>query len=206
MGFIGVYKVAVVQFADSFEMELHIKKDKDDFVAILQDGVLTRSFNKCREVTPLWPGGEFVASCNFNFYNAQVDEWAHLRPPGGYHVGGVEFGGTVADNVVVGTIRFRNGLVSSVYGERIKGVPVVNTSFRTDGIPEGNRYCPCATGSCPHHSFCDSCQIFESLHASQFKGNYLPVIKCLKDQMEKLYGQIESPLIDKHGKDLLVKK
>jgi hypothetical protein len=201
MGITGVYKVTVTQFEELFDMELHIKEDKNNVFAALKDGVLTRSFYNCCSIIPR-PDS---ASCNFNFYNVQIDEYADLRPPGGYHIGGVEFGGTVVNDEVIGTIRLRNGLVSAIYGKRIDGEPSVNTKFRLDGIPEGNRYCPCMTGFCPQHSFCDSCQIFESLHASKFKGNRMPIIKCLKSQFEKLYGPIETVLIDEHEKDLLTK-
>ena len=198
MGITGVYQVVIVQFEDSYNMELHIKENKFDVIASLKSGVLTTSlFNGRTTISPAE-----TESHNFIFYNAQIDNYVNvtppgqtdpinLTPPGGYHTGGVIFAGTVLNGELTGTVVLKNGLACSMRSNRIEGEPAVNTRFRTDGLVGVNRYCTCGTGSCTHHGFCDSCQIFESLHSSTFKGSGFPVPLCMTAQYEKLFGKIE---------------
>jgi len=204
MGVTGVYKVVVIQYDNSYDYELHIKENKYDVFASLKDGILTRSFYNGR-TTP-WPGKE---SYNFIFYNAQIDDYMNVKtpantvvdltPPGGYHIGGVEFGGTVVNDVVTGAIILKGGMICSVYGKRIKGEPVVNTKIRS-GLPGKNSYCTCGTAACTHHGFCDSCNIYDSIHTSvTFKGmKGIPVSQCMIPQYEKLFGKMEQPKLDGH--------
>lgn len=206
MAITGVYKVAVVQYEDSFDMELHIKEEKHRVFASLKDGILTRSFYNGR-TTP-WPGRE---AYNFIFYNAQVDDFVNIKvpgedryvtltPPGGYHIGGVEFGGTVVDGVVTGAIILKGGLVQSVSGHRIEGEPVVNTEFRTDGLPGKNSYCTCPVAACTHHGFCDSCNIYDSIPVSKtFRGKGIPLSQCLIKQYEKIFGPLDIPPMEKYA-------
>jgi len=222
MGITGVYKVTIVQFEDSYEKELHIKENKLDVVASLKSGVLTTSFyNGSTNLSPAE-----TESHNFIFYNGQIDTYTNLTvpgkdekinlsPPGGYHIGGIEFAGTVLNDELTGVIILKNGLSCSMHGHRIEGEPIVNTSFRTDGFAGINRYCPCGTSSCTHHGFCDSCQIFESLHTIDFPGSGFPVPLCMVKQYESLFGPIKlgplPPTVDNkprpaHGPHHLVEK
>jgi len=209
MGVSGVYEVKIAQFVDLFDMELHIMEDKRQAFASLKDRLMTRSFYNGRTI--LSPPEK--ESHNFIFYNAQIDNYTNLlpsgktdpvnlTPPGGYHIGGVVFGGTVVNDILTATITLKNGLVCSVSGKRVEGEPIVNTRFRTDGLPGVNRFCPCQTGSCTHHGFCDSCHIFNSLHTPMFKGDFLPVEQCMMDQYEKLFGKIDRSLLEENAPEI----
>lgn len=164
----GVYKVDVVQFESSFPMELHIKQDDKVLFASLKGQNFTRTLYNGR-----------AEHQSFIFYNAQVDDYVKLVPPGGYHIGGVEFGGTVCNDRIIGTIKFKNGLIFSIHGSRIDGEPDVNYEIRKDGIAGRNRDCVCKTRSCTHHGFCDSCHLFDSAHGM--------VTRCISSQYEELF-------------------
>jgi hypothetical protein len=223
MGVTGVYTISVTIFEHSYNMELHIKENKFDVIASLKDGVQTRSFfNGRTNLNPM----EETESHNFIFYNAQLDdytnlpvpgkagEYVNLTPPGGYYIGGLEFGGTVFNDVLTGAIIFKNGIIASVYGKRINGEPRVNTKFRTDGLPGVNRYCTCVVGSCTHRGYCDNCQIFNSLGATKHKGVKFRVEDCMLGQAEKILGPLERPIqrgadgkpMPKHGPHHLIEK
>jgi len=170
----GVYKVAVVQFDQSVDLELHIKQDNRVLLASLKGQNFTRTFFN-----------GWAENQSFIFFNAQVDEYIDLLPPGGYHIGGVELRGTVKDDTIIGTIKFKNGLIFSVYGTRTGAIPEVNPEIRKDGIMGRNLECVCKTRSCTHHGFCDSCQVFDSAHGAPTMCIY----PQWSAQYEKKYGE-----------------
>lgn len=176
----GVYKVTLARFDSTSDMELHIKELDSGLLASLKGQNFNRTFFNGQTIM----SPHETESHNFIFHSAQVDEYIGLVPPGGYHVGGVELGGTVSGDTLVGTIKFKNGLIFSVQGHRIKGKPSVNSKIRTDGIIGINRQCVCKNTTCTHHGFCDSCHIFDS------SGGI--VTTCMAAQYEKKYpGRIK---------------
>jgi hypothetical protein len=181
MSLSGIYKVIQVMFDDNnvCEFELHIKEDKSGIRASLkgptQNNYFTRTFYNGRTFkTP-----NEKESHVFIFYNVQLDDYINIVPPGGYHIGGVEFAGTVVCDKITGTIKLKNGLILSLHGTRIEGEPVISSEIRNDVIAGINLACPCVTISCSHHGFCDSCHIFDSSH-----GAYT---RCMYPQYRKQY-------------------
>jgi len=174
MGLSGVYQLMVLEFTSYYKMELHIKQEFRRIQATLKDGVLDRTFFN-GSVNGAWKEED---ANSFLFRNAQIDNYVdmdvegqecpvNLTPPGGYHIGGVTMAGTVLGDAIVGTITLQGDLVISFTGRRIPGrVPEVNDKIRTDARYGKNRYCTCGTGSCTHRGYCDSCQIFESIHCT----------------------------------------
>ncbi|NTV89096.1 MAG: hypothetical protein HGA22_01830 [Clostridiales bacterium] len=220
MGLGGVYKVMVAQFESYYAMELHIKQEYRGIYASLKDGVLTRTFYD-GSVNGGW---DEKSANSFYFASGQIDEYVdipipggspdtadkvNLTPPGGYHAGGVIFAGTVLGDAVTGVIILKNNLVCSVTGRRIEGEPSVIRKIRTDIRAGVNRYCTCGTGSCTHHGFCDSCNMFESIHctppldengALQFPDmpamhpgeGHIPAAQCMNEQQDKLFGPVRN--------------
>jgi hypothetical protein len=189
----GVYKVVEIELADNdiYEYELHIQENKTGLLASLKGPTKSRWPEKNYFTRTFYNGRTFMTpaekeSHNFIFYNAQVDDYVDLVPPGGFHIGGVEFAGTVVGDTVIGTIKFKNGLVYSVHGTKIKGEPEISSELRKDGIVGVNLNCPCNTMACTHHGFCDSCQLFDS--SSGF------FTQCI-------YPQYEKHFIKKYGKN-----
>ena len=194
----GVYDIAVQHFGDTFHYELHLQEeDRGVIFGTIRTKTLSASFFNG---TTLKSPAE-TESHQFLFRNGQVDDYVdvklpsgetvNLSPPGGYHVSGITFGGTVAGDKLVATIILQNALVISMVGTRKEGCPRVNRNFRTDTYPGKNLYCTCGTGTCTHRGFCDSCQIFEFMHTEGMPVNLngVPVVPlCMGAQVNKLYG------------------
>jgi hypothetical protein len=193
----GVYAVEVQHFADLYHYELHL----------LQEGLTVYGRVKAKgrscsffNGTALQSPGETEAHI-FLFRNGEVDDYVdvklpsgetvNLSPPGGYHVDGIHFGGTVSGDTVVATFTLQDALVISLKGTRIAGEPDIKRTFRTDTHPGKNLYCTCGTGTCTHRGFCDSCQIFEFLHAEGMPSmsDTIPTVPlCMTAQTNKLFG------------------
>lgn len=215
MGLTGVYKVMVLEFTNYYAMELHIKQEYRHIQATLKDGVLDRTF-WAGSVNGAWREED---ANSFLFRHAQIDNYVgmkvpgheepvNLTPPGGYHIGGVTMAGTVVGDAIVGTITLAGDMVISFTGRRLPGrEPEVNNNIRADSRFGKNRYCTCGTGSCTHRGYCDSCQIFESIHCTpplnedgtqkdegfpmmQMPGGRLPATICMNKQQDELFGPI----------------
>ena len=219
MGLNGVYQLMVLEFTSYYAMELHIKQEFRHIQATLKDGVLDRTFYN-GSVNGAWREED---ANSFLFRNAQIDNYVNmevegrecpvnLTPPGGYHIGGVTMAGTVLGDAIVGTITLQGDLVISFTGRRIPDrEPEVNDNIRTDARYGKNRYCTCGTGSCTHRGYCDSCQIFESIHCTpplnedgnqqgpgfpMMPGKRLPATICMNKQQDELFGpmpKMEAP-------------
>jgi hypothetical protein len=191
----GIYKVIITRFEKKSGMELHIKEDKTGIFASLKGQNFISTFFDGKTFI----GGPIKESSNFIFYSAQVDELVNLTPPGGYHAGGVEFGGTVNDGTLIGTIKFKNGLIFSVQGTKIPGEPEVTGNVRRDVMVGLNRDCVCTTVNCSHRCFCDSCQIFNAM-------SEMPT-ECIHSQYarqyEKKYGKPLPPVNYPHHYNLI---
>ncbi len=200
----GVYAVRVHHFADTFYYTLHIVQDGPRIWAQMKYKDRACSFyNGSTIISP----AEDEAH-QFLFRSGQVEDYVNvllpngervnLSPPGGYHVNGMLFGGTVIGDEITGTLILKDMLVISVHGTRIEGEPKVCIEPRTDYIPGKNPYCTCGTGTCTHRGYCDCCHVFEFMHSSGMPDMQLPtpaVPVCMSAHVNKLFGIAKKDLL-----------
>ena len=200
----GVYDVRVHHFADEFQYKLHIVQDGPHIYAQIKHKDRACSFFNGSTITS--PAEE--ESHQFLFRSAQVEDYVNvllpngervnLSPPGGYHVNGMLFGGTVLGDEITGAMIIKDMMVISLHGTRIDGEPEVHIEPRTDYIPGKNPYCTCGTGTCTHRGYCDCCHVFEFMHCAGMPDMPSPtpaVPVCMSAYVNSLFGITKEDLL-----------
>lgn len=200
----GIYDIRVHHFSDTFQYQLHIKEEGPRIFAQIKYKNRACSF---------FDGSTIMSPAEsephqFLFRSAQVEDYVNvllpsgervnLSPPGGYHVAGMLFGGTVVGDELTAAIIIKDMLVISIYGTRTTGTPEISISPRTDYIPGKNPYCTCATGTCTHRGYCDCCHVFEFMHCAGMPdmGSSVPDVPvCMSAHVNTLFGITKEQLM-----------
>ena len=199
----GVYQIQVHHFADIYPYTLHIKQEGAKIFAQIKHKDRVCSFyNGSTIVSPAED-----ETHQFLFRSAQVEDYVNvllptgervnLSPPGGYHVNGMLFGGTVIGDELNGAIIIKDMMVISMRGQRIFGEPEIQMEIRADYIPGKNPYCTCGTGTCTHRGYCDCCQVFEFMHCAGMPDMPSPapqVPVCMSANVNSLFGITKADL------------